>query len=401
MPAGNATSWVVPDYQAALSVLSLNDPTAFGGAWRLGPEPSLGNNRGVDETDKGGFIQVDFATELFSIPFRGNFGVRYVKTEQTSRGFTSISGAPVAIEVEREYDDTLPSMNLVLEPYEGFLVRFAAAQTMTRPNLGDLTPGATINISGANRTVNAGNPNLDPFRAKAYDLSFEWYYAPEALISLALFKKDVDSFVQTLTTNTTFSGNPFGLPDSVAIAACGATPGCSPSAQWGFSAPVNTEGGTIKGYEISWQQPLSFLPGPLSNLGILANYTYVKSEIDYLNAAGVVVATNDIVGLSRNAYNVTVYYEDDKWSGRVSAAYRDRYLTRVPGQEAGTTYDGTNETFNVDASLTYSFNDNLKFSIEGVNLTDEFSDQFVDQTDRVQFYHHTGREFLIGVRYTY
>lgn len=401
MPAGNATSWIAPDLGTAADVLSLYDPTAFGGAWRLGPEPALGNNRSVDEEDKGGFVQVDFATEIASMPFRGNFGVRYVKTQQSASGYTFVSGSAVPITVDRSYDDTLPSMNLVLEPFEGFLIRFGAAQTMSRPDLGNLTPGATISVSGANRTVTAGNPNLDPFRAKAYDLSFEWYYSPEALVSVALFRKDVDSFVQTLTTNSSFSDNPFGLPDSVAIAACGTTPGCSPSSSWNFSAPRNTPGGTVEGFELSFQQPFTFLPGLLANFGVLANYTYVKSEIDYLNAAGAVIATNDIVGLSRKAYNATLYYEDDKWSGRVSASYRDRYLTRVPGQEAGTSYDGTNETFNVDASLTYSWNDNLKFTVEGVNLTDEFADQFVDASNRLQFYHHTGREFLVGVRYTY
>lgn len=401
MPAGNATSWVIPDLSVATDLLSLNDQTAFGGAWRLGPEPALGNNRSVNEEDKGGFIQVDFATELGSMPFRGNFGVRYVRTEQSATGYTFVSGSAVPITVDRTYDDTLPSMNLVLEPVEGFLVRFGAAQTMSRPDLGSLTPGATISVSGANRSVTAGNPNLDPFRAKAYDLSFEWYYTPEALVSLALFRKDVDSFVQTLSTTSTFSDNPFGLPDSVAIAACGTTPGCSPSSSWSFSAPRNTPGGTVEGYELTFQQPLSFLPGLFANLGVLANYTYVKSEINYLNAAGAVIATNDITGLSRKSWNATLYYEDDKWSGRVSGSYRDMYLTRVPGQEAGTEYDGTNETLNIDASLTYSWNDNLKFTVEGVNLTDEVSDQFVGAANRVQFYHHTGREFLVGVRYTY
>jgi iron complex outermembrane receptor protein len=68
--------------------------------------------------------------------------------------------------------------------------------------------------------------------------------ASRALLSLALFKKDINSLVQTLQTNTTFTGNPFGLPDSVAIAACGTTNGCSPRAQWQFSTPVNTPGGT-------------------------------------------------------------------------------------------------------------------------------------------------------------
>ena len=39
--------------------------------------------------------------------------------------------------------------------------------------------------------------------------------------------------------------------------------------------------------------------------------------------------------------------------------------------------------------------------LEGINLTDEFQDQFNDSSNRVSFYHHTGREFLVGFRYTY
>ncbi|MES2722253.1 MAG: TonB-dependent receptor, partial [Pseudomonadota bacterium] len=405
VPAGTPTAWISPNYFSALTLFQLNDPTAFGGAWRLGKEPSLSNNNSVSEEDKGGFVQAEWNTELAGMPFRGNVGVRHVKTQQTASGYTFVAGAAVPITVDREYDDTLPSINAVIEPFDNFLIRAGAAQTMSRPNLGNLTPGASVSVSGSSRTVTAGNPTLDPFRAKAYDLSFEWYYQPEALISIAFFKKKVDTFVQTLSTQQVFSGNSFGIPDSVATAACGATVGCSPTATWNFTTPINTPGGDVTGYEISFQQPFSFLPGPLANTGVLANYTSVKSSINYLNAAGATVATTDLTGLSRKAYNVTLYYEDDKFSARVSASHRDKYLTRVLGQENTAAlpvpYDGTNETFNVDASFTYTFSDNLKFTVEGVNLTDEFQDQFNGQHNLMNFYHHTGREYLIGVRYTY
>jgi TonB-dependent receptor len=396
-PGGTATSWLVPSLAVATSALSLYDRSLF----PLGREPALGNNNGVNEKDTGGYVEANWKTEILGMPLRGNLGVRYVKTEQSSNGYTFVSGAPVAITVGRTYDDTLPAFNLVLEPHENFLIRFGASKVMSRPNLSSLTPGATVSVSGASRTVTAGNPNLDPFRAKAYDLSFEWYFNKDSLISVALFKKKIDSLVQTLSTTGTFTGNAFGLPDSIAVAACGTAVGCSPSASWNFSTPINTPGGDLDGYELSYQQALTFLPGPLSHTGLLLNYTSVKSSINYLNAAGVVVATNDLTGLSRESYNATVYYEDDKLSARVSAAYRSKYLTRVPGQEAGTNVDGTNETLNVDASLQYTFNDHFKFTLEGINLTDEFQDQFNDSSNRVSFYHHTGREFLVGVRYTY
>ncbi|PVM85904.1 TonB-dependent receptor [Caulobacter endophyticus] len=399
------TQTIIPSIAKAVSALSLYDPTAYGGAFRLGAEPSLGNNRSVTEENRGGYAQADFRTEVGDWGLRGNFGVRYVKTKQYATGYTYVGGAPVAISAGREYDDTLPSMNLVLEPSENFLIRFGAAKVMSRPDLGSLTPGSTVSVSGTARSVTAGNPNLDPFRAKTFDLAFEWYFQSQALLSLALFQKNIDSLVQTVTTSTTFTGNPFGIPDSVAVAACGTTVGCSPSAQWNFSTPVNTDGGKVKGFEVNYQQPFKFLPSFLANTGVLLNYTYVKSDVKYVNSAGAVVASTDLTGLSRNGYNATLYYEDAKWSARVSASYRDRYLTRVLGQEntaaAPVLYDGTNETFNVDASVQYTLNDQFKITLEGVNLTDEYQDQFTGAQNMPVVYHHTGREILLGLRYKF
>jgi iron complex outermembrane receptor protein len=93
----------------------------------------------------------------------------------------------------------------------------------------------------------------------------------------------------------------------------------------------------------------------MGNTGALLNYTYVKSEINYLDSTGAVVATGDLTGLSRNSYNATLYYEDARWSARVSAAYRDNYLTPHAGRRDGHGHaDGTNSTLNVDASLQYT-----------------------------------------------
>ncbi|HEY0438281.1 MAG TPA: TonB-dependent receptor, partial [Phenylobacterium sp.] len=401
-PAGTAVSWLVPNLSTANSVLSLYDQTAFGGAFRLGPEPALGNNNSVREKDTGGFVQADWNTTISGLGIRGNVGVRYVKTEQEATGFTFLTGAALPINTRREYTDTLPSFNLVLEPHENFLVRFSAAKIMGRPNLGSLVPGATVSVSGATRTVSAGNPNLDPFRGKAYDVSLEWYFNRDSLISLAVFHKDIETFVQTKQTITTFHNNPFGIPDSVATAACGALAGCdTTTTNWTFTVPANTPGGPLDGYEINYQQAFSFLPGPLSHTGVLLNYTKVRSSINYVDGTGKVVATRDLTGLSPNSYNATLYYEDDRISARVSAAHRSRYLTRVLGAEAGTDADGTNATMNVDASFQYTWNQHLKFTLEGINLTDEFQDQFNDASNRVSFYHHTGREFLVGFRYSY
>ena len=77
----------------------------------------------------------------------------------------TIGGVLTPVTANREYSDTLPSMNLVAEVMPDVLLRFGAAKVMSRPGLGSLTPGVTVSVSGGARTVTGGNPNLDPIRA--------------------------------------------------------------------------------------------------------------------------------------------------------------------------------------------------------------------------------------------
>jgi outer membrane receptor protein involved in Fe transport len=135
-------------------------------------------------------------------------------------------------------------------------------------------------------------------------------------------------------------------------------------------------------------------------MGLIANYTYVKSAIDYIDPASPTgISTRDLTGLSRDAYNTTVYYETERFSIRGSMSYRDMYLSRVPGRN-GNDIEGTNETFNVDLAVAFDINDRLTITFEGLNLTDEDNNQFVDTLDRVFVFHHTGREYFVGARYS-
>lgn len=138
--------------------------------------------------------------ELFGRPFRVNAGMRVAITEVTSNG-TSQAGRPIV--GTNSYTDFLPSMNLVYEPIDDMLVRFAASKVMARPLLGNLSPSITAisvpndgSVSGATLTV--GNPQLNPFRSTNLDASVEWYFAPGGLISVAAFHKKIDSFPQTI-----------------------------------------------------------------------------------------------------------------------------------------------------------------------------------------------------------
>ena len=112
-------------------------------------------------------------------------------------------------------------------------------------------------------------------------------------------------------------------------------------------------------------------------------------------------AHTDLTGLSKSNYNATLYYEDDALTVRLAASGRDDYLTTVPGRN-GNNVEGTASTFNLDFSLSWRATDHFSLSFEGLNLTDDFQDQWVQSgVERLSFYHHTGRQYFVGVRYDY
>lgn len=379
--AGSDLSFIVPDISKIADFLSFYD------------DPLVPNRseREVDETDKGVFLQADFNTTVGGMVLRGNAGIRYAQTEVTAKGWQTIAvGTPPIttydyVTTDNDYDDVLPSFNLALEPRDDVVIRLGAAKVMTRPTLGDLTPGGSV--SPTTRTVSYGNPLLDPFRATNYDFSVEWYFQNEGLLAAAVFYKDIDSFITSETVGIPY--NQLGLPNELLQGAA------SPTDIFQVTRRLNGEGGALKGIEIQYQQPFTFLPGLWSNFGFTGNVTWVDSEVSYGTAG-----KNRLTGQSKNTANATLYYEDGPFQARVSVAHRSQYLLSFPGAN-GNSEEGVNDTTNVDASMSYEFTPNLTFSLEGINLTDAYTDRYVDVTNRVSDYRHTGREIAVGLRWKY
>lgn len=388
---GSPGTWVIPDYQG---IADFYDIYSNSGPFALNERAV--NTRSVEEEDRGVYLMGEFSTDLGAIPVSGNVGVRYVRTKQSSTGIATASGTPVATTVSREYSDTLPSMNLVAEITPDFLIRLGAAKVMTRPGLGSLTPGVTVNVSGGARTVSGGNPNLDPIRAKTADLGFEWYFDEGAMLGLGLFYKDIESFIQTTRVVQPYSAS--GLPASLLYGT-----GAGVNDDFVFSVPLNTPGGELTGFEANYTQPFTFLAGKFANLGVQLNYTYVDSQIQYLTSTGANSFKTDLTGLSKHSWNATLYYEGERFSGRVSATNRDDFLLQVPATESGFDVHGQTGTTTVDASVRYKINDKLELSLEGINLTDEPQESWV-QNANGQLpldYSETGRQYLLGVRYKF
>ncbi len=389
--AGSPDAWAVPDLAALSQLLGIYSGQ---GIYQLYERNAT--RRSVEERDRGAWLMGEFGFDVGSVPVSGNVGVRRVKTTQSSTGYSTVDGAMVLTHVSRDYTDTLPSLNLVAELAPDLMLRFGAAKVMARPGLSSLTPGTTLSLSSGHRYVNGGNPNLDPIRARTLDLGVEWYFQDGGLLGLALFHKDIESFVQGTSTVMPFSAS--GLPASLLDGT-----GVSPNEDFTFTRPLNTPGGDLKGAEFNYVQPFSFLPGRWSNLGLQLNYTWVDSQIQYLTSTGAASLKTDLTGLSKNSYNSTLFYEGEKLGARVSYTHRDGYYTQVPASVQGFSFHGMDAVDTVDASISWKIDDHLEVSLEGINLTNETSNEWVGTSawKLPLTYTQTGREFLLGLRYKF
>ena len=392
-PAGNTNSWLVPNLDTA---------AAFTGLYNRALVNDAGNIRGVQETSKGAYFQADLKGSLGGMEYALNAGVRYVKTDQSSYGLVSGTNATVT----RSYDDWLPSANLALFPTQNVILRGAIADVMTRPTLGSLTPGGSAD--GFNYKVTSGNPFLKPYRARNYDLAAEWYFAPQAVLSVAWFKKDVSSFTQSASiTGATFTQT--GLPVSVLSPSSPAALNPAQLSQpiWTLSTTVNGSGAKLNGWELAAQVPFSaFTEGFLKHFGVIANATFISSNATF-NLQGPAIApggalqnvtlTNTLSNVSKQAYNGTVYYDDGKFSGRVMLSYRGRYHEGSSG--TGNLLEGYGATTNLDASVRYKVSEWLELSVEGNNLLDTYRYRFTDwDANRNYENNHFGRTILVGAR---
>lgn len=404
-PTGNTNSWLVPNLPATTAFTQLYSRTAA---------LDVGNNRGVQEETKGGYLQFDAKGDIFGLNYALNAGIRYAKTDQSSYG---IVGATTST-VKRNYEDWLPSVNLALYPTENVIIRGAIADVMTRPTLGSLTPGGSSD--GFNYRVTTGNPFLEPYRATNFDVAVEWYFAPQAILSVALFKKDIHTFTQSATiSNLTYAqtGAPIAAlaTSSPAYISIGTANNQLLEPRWSLVTTVNGSGATLKGVELALQLPFkAFTDGPLGNFGILANATFIDSDATFnlqgpittafvpttgaLGALPTVTVTNTLSNVSKQAYNGTLYYDDGTFSARVMGSYRGRF--HEGASATGNLLEGYGATWNMDASMRYKVSEWLELSVEGNNLLDTYRYRYTDfDADRNYENNHFGRTLLVGARF--
>jgi iron complex outermembrane receptor protein len=210
---------------------------------------------------------------------------------------------------EGDYRVTLPGLHLKYEPIAGLVTRASWSTGVGRPAFGSIIPNDTVNDDTMRVTVS--NPNLVPQKGDNYDLTAEYYFRPQGLVSVGAFRKKIRDYIFTDSSQTIGNGTDNGFDGLYA----------------GYSLTTQRNGGAaqIDGLEFSYQQQLTFLPGWARGFGISANYTTLKTEGNY--GGTTVLTNNSLPGFVNKSGNLGLSYRGRGFDLRLQAIYRGRYLT--------------------------------------------------------------------------
>ncbi|WP_041522707.1 TonB-dependent receptor [Gilvimarinus agarilyticus] len=382
-------------YLSASEVLKAGGCTVMESFYRNHPDPaqteaySKGNNPGlgcdthsaqintVEEDFLAFYGKLNFYSELGGVPVSGNIGVRNLSRDLTSTGTLRLEGEPPApIVTEISDDDLLPSAVIRADLSDSVVLRAGAARVLAYPNTNDLKNDLTIYGSG-NGT--GGSPELKPFEADQLDVSIEYYFGDEGMLSLGYFAKDIKSFVVQQTTRETIPN--FVNPDD------GTNQGL-------ISRAINGDGGSIGGIELLYQQSYSMLPSPFDGLGVMATYSYIDSTTPFEDPSGKKLTQP---GLSENNINFVAFWEKGPAGVRLAYNWRDEFLDRLGFSGSGI-YQDTYEDLSLTAS--WDFNDRMSVNFEVTNLLDTYQRLYNTIPEATRSIVHYGPSYGVSFRYS-
>lgn len=280
------------------------------------------------------------------------------------------------INLKSDYKKLLPSLNLKFDIADDWVTRFAYSKSMTRPDIGKMSPRTSYNDGNIDDlTGSGGNPGLKPYESKNYDLGLEWYYNPGSYASIAYYEKRIDGYIENEEQQETLT-----LP--------------SGTYNYTITRPFNVNSAKITGQELIIQHMFDSLPAPFNGLGVILNMTFVdgKSSKDEPNKPFQ-------VGLG-DSQNLVLFYEQEDFQARIAYNNRDEFFQYW----RGSSYQHpvyVKDYAQIDVSASYDVNENFQVFFEGINVTNETYDKRATFENQMMSITETGARYAIGARFSF
>jgi TonB-dependent receptor len=294
-------------------------------------------------------------------------GVRLEHTKTTLSGQVLVNGGLENERRSNDYLSILPSLHLTYRFDQDSNLRAAITRSFARPDFGDLAPGGAF--SEADLEFSGGNPDLKPTYAWNADLLFEHYFGNDGVISGGAFYKRIS--------------NP--IYDSRRIGAYRGIDGVA------FLTPANGAAGDLYGLEFNVQRRLTFLPGLLSNFGVNANYTLIRSKFTLPDGREVRVPRQ-----ANNLANFALYYDDGRFSSRLAMNYKGAFIEEYGASANLDSYYGAYTS--LDLTVNWQVTPKVTLFGEASNLTNQKLHYYLGNKDRPLQVEYYGPRFVLGVK---
>ena len=374
----------IASYQAALAAYD-GTPRPGGGVYSYADAAPVWNplqSYRVSEETWAGFVQANLSGERWS----GNIGVRVVQTDTSAQAwdaqileiiengafnYTAVYDDPSEITQENDYTYVLPSINFNYRITEDLRLRLGAAKTMARPSVETLAPtNTTESVSWGEFTqIYGGNAALKPYSAVQYDASLEYYFRPNSIFNIAVFKKDIEDQI----TTSWEPGQDIGVPGYL----------------FNVQRPINGDTAEVHGVEVGLQHFMD------NGFGVRAQYTrnWSKSYVGDLE--------RPLEGIAPSVYSLGLFYERGPLSMSASADHTDGFVTAINVLGEGYNEEADDITW-VTAHISYSVTDNIDISLEGQNLLDEANTYSINGNPLLpQGYYRYGASYKLGMSFRF
>ena len=365
----------------------------------------------VEESVWTAYVRGDLSHDISdTVTLTGNVGLQIIGTDQQSSSFFVTRPFTPDQVVERvgdgkSYEDVLTQVNFAFLMENNQAVRIGLAREMARPRMDELkaTEESGYDLNTGIPSGSGGNAQLDPWRANAFDISYEKYFGQRSgYVSVAGFYKDLESYIFRQTDpNHDYSNLRAATPDALFN-----IPLDQVQTTGDFNRPENGSGGYLWGLELTASMPFNMFSDALEGFGAILSYSYTESDITIPGAISSVPNENiTLPGLSEDVASATLYYENYGFGARIATRYRSEYIGEVTNfaNERGLRY--VDEDMITDAQLSYTFSEGtlegLQLLAQVNNLTNEPYIAYSVNKSRLVDYQLYGTQYLLGLNYRF
>jgi TonB-dependent receptor len=282
-------------------------------------------------------------------------------------------------ELEGGYTKSFPSAHLTHDILPGLKGRVSWSTSYGRPSMTNLLPNESVNEN--NQTLTVNNPSLLPQMATNWDVTLDYFFEPVGNVSVGWFHKAITDYIVGGILSGTISGG----PDN----------GYNGEYE-GFTRLTSANAGTavVQGWELSYQQQFTFLPGFLKGLGGFANFTYLDTHGNFGGRTN--LTGGQIAGFVPRTANAGLSWRHRGFSSRVLVNHTGSHITSYSAASLGRNLYRFERTV-VNVGFAWQLRPALQLTCDVTNLFNEPQAFYRGIPDQMQSTVLLGTTMTLGV----